>query len=232
MSVLALQSVSKRHRDRRRERIVLDEVSLEITPGELAVVYGPRRSGRTTLLRIAAGIQPPDSGRVLFNGQDLNGLNSLGAGIGFVLPLLRAAEEQGVLEQISTPLLARGVSVSDAREQARGGLALVDAQDSSGLLVGELSPGEAIRVAIARALVLSPSLLILDEPTASVPLSERDPILTLLRKLPAHGFSVLSSTSEPTELAGAHRAFTLSDGKLRGPDAPDLAPVVALRRSI
>jgi ABC-type sugar transport system ATPase subunit len=72
---------------------------------------------------------------------------------------------------------------------------------------------------------------VIDEPVATVTLSERDEILALLRRLAASGIAVLASVSEPTELAGAHRALTLSDGELRGQSEPELAPVVALRRS-
>ena len=97
--------------------------------------------------------------------------------------------------------------------------------------VDELGAGEALRVGLARALCLDPSVLVVDEPTATVRLGERDEILTLLRRLASEGIAILASASEPDELAGAHRALTLSDGRLRGQSAPELAPVVALRAS-
>jgi putative ABC transport system ATP-binding protein len=107
----------------------------------------------------------------------------------------------------------------------------VEAEHSAAMRVSELTGGEALRVALARALCPSPSLLVIDEPTATARFSERDEILALLGKLATDGVAILASVSEPDELAGAHRALTLSDGQLRGRSSPSLAPVVALRRS-
>jgi putative ABC transport system ATP-binding protein len=234
VSVLALEGVSKRYREGQRERVVLDSVSLQLDAGELVVVYGPRRSGRTTLLRIAAAIETPDSGMVFFDGRPVgqHGSQMLGAHIGYLRKTLQGNEEQGVLEQISAPLLARGIGVQPARDRARSVLQRVDAQHCSARTVDELSSGERIRVAFARALVLAPAVLIADEPAGTVEISERDGILSLLRTVSGQGVAVLASTAEPAEMAGAGRALTLSQGTLRGPSAPELAPVVALRRSV
>ena len=232
MGLLELESISKRYREGRRERIVLREVSLRVEPGELIVVWGLRRSGRTTLLRIAAGIEAPDGGAVRFAGRDLaeHGERTLGEGIGYVQKTLRAGEERGVLEQVATPLLARGVGVERARERARQALARAGGERCAAMRVTELRAGEAVRVALARTLALEPALVVIDEPAATVELGERDEILAVLRALAAEGVAVVASTNEPVELAGAHRALALDDGELRGPSSPELAPVVALRR--
>jgi putative ABC transport system ATP-binding protein len=233
VSLLALEHVSKRYRDGKREHTVLADVELEVREGELVVLYGVRRSGKSTLLRIAAGIERPDAGRVRFAGNVLAaGTGVLGEGIGYVAKHLRSNEERGVIAQVAAPLLARGVGLTAARERARRALAQADGEKAAEALVDELSAGEALRVALARALVLSPALLVIDEPAAGVELSERDGILAQLRSLAGEGTAVLASTAEPSELAGAHRALTLSEGSLRGPALPELAPVVALRRSI
>lgn len=231
MSLLALEGVHKRFRDHDRERQVLTDVTLEIDPGELVGVWGPRRSGRTTLLRIAAGLQAPDAGTVRFEGRDLaNGHESaLGAGIGYVRKTLRANEEQGVLAQVAAALLARGVPVDEARSGAREALARAGAGELTAMRVGELGGAEAMRVALARTLALSPALLVIDEPTVNVELAERDGILTLLREIARAGTAVLASSSAPEELAGFGRVLSLSEGRLRGPRSGTLAPVVALR---
>jgi ABC-type lipoprotein export system ATPase subunit len=212
---------------------VLRDVCLDVHPGELVGIWGLRRSGRTTLLRIAAGLESPDAGSVHFQGSDLAGhaRGVLGVGIGYVQKTLRGHEEQGVLEQVSAALLARGTSVTSAREQARAALARTGAEACAAMHVSELGGEETVRVAIARTLTLSPGLLVVDEPTASVGLSERDAMLALLRALATQGVAVLASTGEADELAGFHRALTLGEGQLRGPSSPELAPVVALRRS-
>ncbi|MBA3810033.1 MAG: ATP-binding cassette domain-containing protein [Solirubrobacterales bacterium] len=233
MSVLLeLTDVSKRYREGQRERTALERVSLQVSSGELVVVWGMRRSGKTTLLRVAAGIERADNGSVRFDGreQKQGSYSPLGNGIGYVRNVLRASEEQGVLEQVASPLLARGVSVTHARERARAALAQAGAQDAAAAQVSELHGGESMRVALARTLALSPMLLIVDEPTITVELSQRDGVLALLRSLAGEGLAVLACTAEPDEMAGAHRALTLSDGRLRGAASPELAPVLALHR--
>jgi ABC-type lipoprotein export system ATPase subunit len=232
VSLLRIESVEKRYREGRRERIVLRDVTLQLAAGEMVAIWGARRSGRTTLLRVAAGIESPDSGSVRFEGMDLaeHGERVLGEGIGYVRKALRGSEDQGVLEQVAAPLLARGIGVERARERAREALARAGGERCAASRVAELGAGEAVRVALARTLILSPSLVIIDEPTATVGLRERDEILALLRGLAAEGPAVLASTGEPDELAGAHRALTLDDGELRGELAPELAPVIAMRR--
>jgi putative ABC transport system ATP-binding protein len=232
VSLLALEHVVKRYREGGRERVVLDDVSLEVEPGELVVVWGVRRSGRTTLLRIAAGIEAPDGGVARFAGRDLarTSERALGEGIGYVRKGLRGAEEEGVLEQVAAPLLARGISVEQARERARAALSRIGAQACGALRVSELGAGERVRVALARTLSLSPTLLVIDEPVSAVELSERDEILALLRTLAGEGVAVLASAGDAGELAGAHRPLSLGEGQLRGPAVSELAPVVALRR--
>ncbi len=234
MSLLELSHVVKRRRDDERERIVLADVSLQLEAGEHVAVFGARRSGRTSLLRIAAGLELPDAGSVSLRGRSLIELgdDALAAGgIGYLRKTLRGNEEQGVLEQVGAPLLAHGRSVADARELAREALARVRALDTAAARICELSPGESLLVALARTIVLGPALILADEPTGGVGMSERDLILASIHALAGDGLAVLATTGEPDELAGAHRALTLGEGTLRGPSEPGLAPVIALRRA-
>ncbi len=233
MSLLELEHVAKRHREGSRERIVLGDVSLHVRSTELVMIWGARRSDLTTLLRVAAGIESPDEGIVRFDGRDLakHVEHTLGSGIGYVQKALRSGEEPDVLQQVAAPLLARGTAVDISHSRAREALARIAAERLAAMRAGELGPGERVRVALARTLSLSPRLVIIDEPVGAVELGERDLILECLRRLAGEGLAVLASTGEPAELAGAHRALTLSEGELRGESVPDLATVVALRRA-
>ncbi len=231
MSLLAFDRVSKCHRLGLREHVILRDVSLELDTGELAVVWGTRRSGRSTLLRIAAGVERPDSGRVCFEGRDLatDGCALMGEGIGYCRRRFAPTDGPVVFDHVMVGLLARGVSRSQAKLRAHRALERTGAADYAGLAPIDLDSAEAMRVAIARALVLYPRLLVVDEPTKGVDLLQRDEILLLLRSFADEGIAVLASTGEGTGLSGAHRPLSLGDGALRGNLAPGLAPVVQLR---
>lgn len=231
MSLLVLEGVSRRLRSGAHERVVLDRVSLALDAGELLAVWGRRRSGRSTLLRVAAGIEPADSGVVRFRGEDLaRGGDALGSGIGFCRPAGTDGEASGTLDELIAGQLARGVPQATAQTRAFAALERVAATDCAPRRLNELDGGESVRVSIARALALEPSLLVIDEPTKGVDLLERDSILALLRSLADDGMALLVSVGEATALSGADRALSLSDGELRGSLSPELAAVVPLRR--
>lgn len=231
MSLLELERVTRRYRSGAHECVVLDGVSLALDAGELLAVWGLRRSGRTTLLRVAAGVEPPDDGIVRFRGQDLGKRgDALGSGIGYCRPTHGESEARGVLDELIAGQLARGVTQRAAHVRAYGALERVDASHCAGCGLHELDGGESVRISIARALTLGPSLLVIDEPTKGVDLLERDTILLLLRSLADEGIALLVSVGEATALSGADRALSLSDGELRGSLSPQLAAVVPLHR--
>lgn len=232
MTLLELEHVSKRYGRGAGERVALRDVSLELEAGELVAVWGSRRSGRSTLLRVASGVESPDEGLVRFAGGDLAGprADALGGGIGYCRKAFRPAEGQVILAQIMVNPLARGASPSAARSRAREALERAGVGRCAALGADELDSTEAVRVALARSLALQPRLLVIDEPTKGVDLLDRDGILLLLRSLADEGIAVLMSTSETTCLSGADRALSLSAGELHGRPTLELAPVVPLRR--
>ena len=231
MSLLQLEHVSKRDRSSLDEHFTLRDVSLEMEAGELIAVWGQRRSGRSTLLRIAAGVEAPDSGVVRMGGRDLSarGGELLGAGIGYCLKTFRPNEGQTVLDHVVIGQVARGVAPSLAKARARAAMERAGIERCSELRPSELDCAEVVRASIARALALQPQLLLIDEPTVGVELGERDGILLLLHSLDKDGVAILTSTGETTGLSGA-RALQLSDGELSGRSTREMAPVVHLRR--
>lgn len=231
MTLLELDHVTRRYRSGAHERVVLNEVSLSLEAGELLAVWGLRRSGRSTLLRVAAGVETPSSGVVRFEGANLaERPDALGSGIGYCRPPSSESEAHGTLDELIAGQLARGVPQATARSRAFAALERVEATECAGHGLHELDGGEGVRVAIARALTLGPSLLVIDEPTKGVDLLERDTILSLLRSLADEEIALLVSVGEATALSGADRALSLSNGELRGSVSPELATVVPLRR--
>lgn len=228
MTLLKLEHVSKRSRGGVRD--TLDDVSLAIDKGEMVTVWGERRSGRSTLLRVAAGIETPDAGVVMFAGQDLTdrGSEKLGDGISYCRTVFRASAGQHLVDLLAATQLARGIPRSAAQSRAWKALERVGAKEYATRTAEELNGEEIVRTAIARALASEPRLLVIDEPTIGVDLIARDGILTLLRSIADDGIAILTSTGEGTGFLGADRVLALHKGKLRGEIRPELAPVTEL----
>lgn len=227
-SLLALERATKRFTSGQRETVALDAVSLELHAGEWVAIHGLRRSGRTTLLRVAAGILPLDDGTARFEGRDLAGRDrrTLGVEIGYCSSLFDPAHGGTVADHVAVALLALGAGRRRACAAAEEALERAGASECAHLDPRDLHADELVRAGIARALVTAPRLLLLDEPTSGVGERERDGILALLRGLADAGSGVLTTAGE--RAAGPDRALTLDGGRLRADSAADPAAVVAL----
>lgn len=230
MSLLTLERVSKRYRHGRRDVTALDDVSLAIEPGELVAIWGMPRSGRTTLLRIAAGLEQPDGGSVRFGGAALarGHADGLPPGIGYAGVGLAGVGGESILDHVAMPLLARGTAPETARARAQLQLERVGAAGCARLQPRELEPTERVRVALAQALVSAPQLLLVDDPTRHVDLLEREAVLLLVRSIADGDVAVLMTTGEAMGVSGVDRALTISGGVLRAEASAEPANVVAL----
>jgi len=231
MSVLSLENVSKRFRRRHRELVALRNVSLEIGNGEVVCVSGGRSSGRSTLLRIAAGEEQPDEGRVRFVGTDLRAApDALRKQIAFCNTRYLPAHGRDACEHVAMPLFAVSISRDEAAVRAHRALERVGAADIAFTPPAAWIPSEVVRISLARAIVREPRLLIFDEPTNGVDALERDPLLLLIQRI-AHesGIATLLTAGDTASVTGADRVLRLSDGELLGRTAPAAAEVVALR---
>jgi ABC-type ATPase involved in cell division len=230
MPLLTLEHVTMRYvGSTRRERAALRDVSFSIERGELVAVAGTRRSGRTTLARIAAGVIPPSAGSVRFGDVDPARHPLVGAplGISYALPHFEPAIGRSVLEHVATPMLARGFSMLRARIIAYDLLRRAGVASHAWLCAAELSRPDALRVAVARALITSPALLLVDDP-ADVPPNCDDPeLLTLLRAIAHHeATAVILMTDTGVVPDGVDRTFMLDRGALRAlpPSAAPYGP--------
>lgn len=226
--LLSLESVGKGYWRGPRPVEILTDVSLDLSAGELAAVWGPRSAGKTTLLELAAGLQEPDAGRVLFDGQDLARMTSrqrsalLHGPVGIAPRNGPASRELPVDRWISLVLLDR-FGWRDGLRRAHRALERVGAGDIAGEPWSVLSDGERTLASIARAVVREPRLLLVDDPSAGLGLLERGEVTALLRSLADDaGVAVLMTAAEVTEIQGARTIWSLGGGRLVG--APSALP--------
>jgi ABC-type lipoprotein export system ATPase subunit len=233
--LLALDGVTKTYVRGRRELVALRGVTLELDAGEIVGIWGRRFSGRTTLLRIAGGLERPDEGRVLLGGADVATCSErdVRGRVSFSHAGFSRAHAELVVEHVAVPLLATGARIDRACAQAHAMLGRLGAGACAELRPDELDHGEITRVAIARALLPQPRLLLVDEPTNGVDLTERDALLRTLRTVAREdGVAVLMTGAETTALAGADRMLSISSGELRGETVPSSAEVLPLARRV
>lgn len=215
-------------RNGRRVDVVLDTISFELGRDEYLGLRGPRRSGKTTLLRIAAGIELPDSGAVTWCGRPVAELPRRERTrrlreIAFVAQAQawRAAPGKPMLDHIALPLLIAGTPVHEALATAREAAAQVAAEELVDAAPHELPPDALTRLALARALVRDPRLLIVDDPGGGGSDAEQQALRTLLVSLARdrRGMSVLVGSREAAMLHGADRVMSLDgSGVLRVPE--------------
>ena len=175
---------------RRRTRVVLEDVTLEIGEGRTLGLVGPSGSGKTTLARIVAGLETPTAGRVLYRGRDLRDLRG-GERKAFrrrVQMIFQDPEgslnpRKTIRRSLEEVLDLRGVQ-GGGRREVREVLEVVGMEaEVLDRLPSQLSGGQNQRIALARALILEPEVLVLDEPTSALDVSVQAQILHLLRDL-------------------------------------------------
>lgn len=227
--LLELTDVHRRLRDGASELLVLDGACLTVHEGELIGVYGERRAGKSTLMRIAAGLERADEGIVIFDGADVGALSvaaraRLRRRGGIALALCDRGPLSGgscpVVEHVALPLTGDGLTLRESEALAHATLDRLDASALSHLRLDRLSLSERVRVELARALVREPRLLLVDEPAVLPSPGEARQLHALLRSLPrSHGPAVVIASQDMAALAGVQRFLTLVDGRLRGTDS-------------
>lgn len=164
----------------------VDSVSFRVEPGELVALVGASGSGKTTTLRIVAGYEQPDSGRILFSGQDVTRLGPAKRDFGMVFQHYALFPHMSVIENVAFGLEARGVRRAARTDRAAAALTRVGLDGKGNRMVQQLSGGEQQRVALARAAVIDPRLLLLDEPLSNLDptlrASTRDELRTTLKE--------------------------------------------------
>jgi putative spermidine/putrescine transport system ATP-binding protein len=161
----------------------LDDVSLDVWPGEFVTLLGQSGSGKSTLLRIVAGLTTPSAGQVFINGADVSSVPTQRRGVGFVFQNYALFPHLTVFENIAYPLRIRSMKAPEIGQRVGQALARVNLHDLGDRYVAQLSGGQQQRVAVARALVYEPAVLLMDEPLGALDRKLREHMQIELRQL-------------------------------------------------
>ncbi len=221
--ILQLDRISKSYPSgEQHPRVILDELDLDVQPGESLAIVGPSGSGKTTLLNLIGALDRPDSGKIIFEGRDLLKVPDTGLAafrnlkIGFVFQLHHLLPQFSLWENVLVPTLTdKNLQGAETIRRAktlieRVGLSKVMYQKPS-----QLSGGECQRAAVVRALVNRPSLLLADEPTGALDAHTASQLADLLVELNREEGIALITVTHSSELARKMQCvYELVDGKL------------------
>lgn len=185
-----------------KNNIVLKDITEQVNQGQVICVIGPSGAGKSTFLRCLNALEQPTSGQILFEGQDLTGLNDqkldqLREKMGMVFQGFNLFPNMTVLKNITlAPIKVKGMSEEDATKTAMKLLDQVGLAAKANQYPDQLSGGQKQRVAIARALAMNPEVMLFDEPTSALDPEMVDEVLKVMRDLAESGMTMVVVTHE------------------------------------
>ncbi len=196
----------------------LDDVNLQVRPGEFVAIMGPSGCGKSTLLNMLGALDQPTTGEVWVAGENLARLKNVdnfrATTVGFVFQLHNLLPTLTALENVEVPMQGRTGS-RERRTRGKYLLELVDLMDRANHLPNQLSGGQRQRVAIARALANSPKLVLADEPTGALDSQSGAEILALLGELNrSEGATIAVVTHDPRVAQATQRILRMQDGRI------------------
>ncbi|HEV7912685.1 MAG TPA: sulfate ABC transporter ATP-binding protein, partial [Albitalea sp.] len=209
------------------QTVVCDNLNLDIPAGELVALLGPSGSGKTTLLRIIAGLEVPDSGTVLFHGEDATNTDVRERQVGFVFQHYALFGHMTIFENVAFGLRVRPKATRPSNAQITSKvtelLKLVQLDWIADRHPHQLSGGQRQRIALARALAVEPRVLLLDEPFGALDAKVRKDLRRWLRRLhdEVHVTSVFVTHDQEEAMEVADRVVVMNRGRIEQQGAPD-----------
>ena len=217
--VIEANSISRGFRQGPKRVQVLQDINLRVPAGSSVAIVGASGAGKSTLLHLLGGLDKPDEGQVIVDGQSIWQMNERKRGdlrnsrMGFIYQFHHLLQEFTALENVAMPLLIRGESVAVAAGRATELLEIVGLGQRLSHKPGELSGGERQRTAVARALINRPGLLLCDEPTGSLDGARAEEVADLLFELHQQENNILIGVTHHSGMADRfERWFELREG--------------------
>lgn len=222
MALLDVKDVTKNYTLGKTTIKALRGISFSVELGEFLSIVGPSGCGKTTLLNILGCIDKPNSGHVLFNGQntehfsDNQEADTRLSEIGFIFQSFNLIPVLNIIENVEFPLILQKIPKKERRERVREIVKEVGLEEYQDHKPDELSGGQRQRVAIARALITRPSIIIADEPTANLDSETSAVILQLMDRLNREEkVTFIFSTHNPEIMSYARRVIHIRDGQIQ-----------------
>lgn len=219
--MIELKNVSKTYELGGEKIIALDHVDLKVDKGDYIAIMGPSGSGKSTLANIIGGLDVPDEGEVLVDGQSLAKVsdqvmsNYRNKRIGFIFQSFNLQPIYTALENVMIPLVFGKTPPSERKKRAEECLKLVGLEDRMNHRPNQLSGGQRQRVCIARALANNPEVIIADEPTGNLDSKKGEEIVQILDALNQKmGVTVIVITHDQSVARAAKKTLTIKDGKI------------------
>jgi sulfate transport system ATP-binding protein len=209
---ITVQDVSKRF----GRHAALSNVSLEARDGRLMALLGPSGSGKTTLLRIIAGLEPADTGQILFRDADVTARSARDRNIGFVFQHYALFRHMTVFENVAFGLRVRNWDDGEVYTRVTELLHLIRLEEMGGRYPNQLSGGQRQRVALARALAPRPHILLLDEPFGALDAKVRQELRAALRRLhdELHVTSIFVTHDQDEAFEVADEVVVMNEGRV------------------
>ena len=218
--VIHLEKVSKTFTADDVETRALQDIDLIVNRGEYLAVAGPSGCGKTTLLSILGLLDSPTAGSYVLDGESATGLSHADRArlrnkkIGFIFQNFNLISDLTVEENVELPLAYQHMESLQRRRHVQEVLERVEMSHRAKHYPSQLSGGQQQRAAVARALVVSPQILLADEPTGNLDSKNAEAIMQLLRDLHSAGATICMVTHDPRYAGYAHRSIELLDGRI------------------
>jgi sulfate transport system ATP-binding protein len=215
---IAVENVGKRFGD----FTALENVSIEVPDGALTALLGPSGGGKSTLLRVIAGLEAPDEGRVVIDGRDATAVPARKRGVGFVFQHYAPFKHMTVRDNVAFGLKIRKRPKDEIRERVTELLALVHLEGFADRYPAQLSGGQRQRMALARALAVQPRVLLLDEPFGALDATVRKELRAWLRRLhdEVHVTTVFVTHDQEEAMEVSEQIVVINHGKIEQVGTP------------